>query len=166
MPDLLVHVLIPWLCLKLVQLRMGKPSDHVIILAMLGAVLPDLCYVNCLALQFGHNISDVVLPFHTPVGACVLAGLISLLFPAPSRVLKWLGFGVLTHFVLDSLLLHAAGGMVLLFPVAWIWGFQAGIMRSTDWPLFLVTIVLSLALVLFSMWKRRDTSSRRTSVSA
>jgi hypothetical protein len=164
MPDLLVHVLVPWLCLKLVQLRTGKPSDRIIVLAMLGAVLPDLSSLNYLTPQFGHDISDAVLPFHTPAGTCVFAGLISLLFPAPSKALKWLGFGMLTHFALDSLLLHVAGGMVLLFPAAWIWGFQAGIMKSTDWPLLFITLALSLVLVLLSRAtrKRKGNPSRRT----
>ena len=133
-------------------------------LVMIGAVLPDIVSINYLTSYFGHDIFNTVLPFHTLLGACLMAGIISSLFSRPLVVFKWIVFGTLTHFVLDSLLIHTVGGMVLLFPV-WIWDFQLGILKSTDWMLPGVVILASLVFLVLSSgkitWRRGGSLSRK-----
>jgi len=159
MPDLLVHILLPWLGLKLVQAIMGKPNDRTIVLVLVGAVLPDVVSINYVTESLGHDVSNIVLPLHTPVGSILFAAVLSLFFTQSSKAFKWMVVGSFTHFALDSLIVHAAGGMVLLFPVAWVWDFQMGVLRSTDWGLPLAVVALFLV---FLIWRRMGSPSRKT----
>ncbi len=160
MPDLLVHVLVPWCALKLFQLRFGRPSNGVIALVLLGAVFPDLAALQYLGGRvWGYHVADLVLPLHTLVGAALVAGVGALWFTDSFRAWCWIMLGVCSHFALDSLLVHAAGGMVLLFPVVWVWDFQLGLLKSTDWALPVVT---GGASFLIWIWTRRGCVSRKT----
>ncbi len=150
MPDWIAHILVAWICSKLFQMRFKKISDKQIILVMVGAVLPDIVAVNYLTSWIGINASGFLLPFHTPVGSMIVAAIVSLMFSKNSRALYLMIAGIATHFALDALLLHAGGGMVLLFPFSWTWGFQLNFIPSDSW--IPVTIgVLAAALILTAL---------------
>ena len=156
MPDLLVHVLAPWIGCKLFQLRFHKLMERDIALVMLGSVLPDLVALGYLLQALGIDAGGFLMPFHTPIGSALVAAMISLMFSKRMRAFCLLAFGVATHYALDSLLLHANGGMVLLFPFDWRWGFQLGIIPSDSWiPAIITVVAAALLIVALKLRKRR-----------
>lgn len=58
-------------------------------------------------------------PFHTPVGALLVAGIIAVSFKDARKAFIPLGIGVSTHFILDFFLVDAHGSMLLLYPFSW-----------------------------------------------
>jgi hypothetical protein len=157
MPDLLVHVLVPWCVLSLLKHWRGWPEREKVALVLVGTILPDISAIGYLDFSlFQYHVSDLMLPFHTPAGVGLVAGILSLWFANPKQAWGWLMVGSLAHFVLDSLVMHAAGGMALLFPLVWVWGFQVGVLKSTDWDPFVITAIASLLVWLVI---RRDNPS-------
>lgn len=144
--DWLVHVLVPWIGCKLIQLRYIKLMNRDIALVMLGAVLPDIIAVGYLLQAMGVNYGGSLLPFHTLIGSVLVAAIISLLFSKKTRVFYLLAAGFVSHYALDSLLLHAGGGMVLLFPFNWTWGFQLGLVPSDSWVPTIVVLFIAISL--------------------
>jgi len=148
MPDWIVHVVAPWIACRLLQLRYIKLENRDIALVMLGAVLPDVAAVGYLLQWMGVDYGGALLPFHTPVGSALVAAAISLAFPKWKRAFFLLVIGFATHFAFDSLLLHADGGMVLLFPFNWTWGFQLGVFPSGGFIPPMVTVAVGILLLI------------------
>jgi hypothetical protein len=121
---------------------------------MLGALLPDIIALGCVLETVGVDAWSILLPFHVPVGTILVAGLLSLIFLRRRRTFTLLSLGIITHYLLDSLLLHAGGGMVLLFPFAWVWGFQTGIIKSDGWILPGFVVGLSLVILICSKLRK------------
>jgi len=145
--DWIAHVLTPWIGCKLLQLKLRKLMDREIALVMLGAILPDIVALNYLLQALGIGAERFIMPFHTPVGAALVAAMISLMFPKWKRAFFLLTVGFATHFALDSLLLHADGGMALLFPFNWRWGFQLGLIPPDSWIPAIITIIIAACLL-------------------
>jgi len=158
MPDLLAHVLAPWICCKISQLRSGKPEGKDVALVMLGSFLPDVLSLSYFLGPLETHAWRFLMPFHTPFGSIVLAAMISLMFPKGARAFGLLILGVASHFALDALLLHAGGGMLLLFPFSWSWGFQLGFLQSDSWIPAIVTVVIAVSLFLASKLNLRSNS--------
>ncbi len=154
MVDWITHLLVPWIGSKIFQLRSTKLRDRDMALIMLGAVIPDIVAINYLLPLLGIDASGFLLPFHTPFGSLVVAAIASFLFSRRSRAFGLAAVGVACHFALDALLLHAGGGMVLLFPFSWIWGFQLGLIPSDSWIPTMLTI--AAALLLYAVLKMRE----------
>lgn len=155
MPDWIAHVLAPWICGKLFQIRHPKLLEKDIALLMLGGILPDINAIGYLLAWIGVDASGALLPFHTITGAILTAGVISLLFPNKKRSFLLLTGGVAVHFVLDSLLLHAGGGMALLFPFSWTWGFQLGLIQPDSWIPAIATIVIAAGISIALKMRRK-----------
>jgi hypothetical protein len=111
---------------------------------LLGSLLPDLNALAYFLGIFGINAYSFMVPFHTLLGSTLVAVLLSLIFPKKFHSFLLLELGVLVHFSLDSLLLHVAGGMVLLFPFSWAHGYQFGIFPSDSWLPPVITMVIAL----------------------
>ncbi|MEW6221772.1 MAG: hypothetical protein AB1476_00415 [Candidatus Hadarchaeota archaeon] len=155
MPDWIAHVLVPWIGGKLFQLKNPKLLQKDIALLMLGGVLPDIVYIGYLLGFAGVDASGALLPFHTITGGLLSAGLISLMFSNRRRSFLLLTAGVAVHFALDSLLLHAGGGMVLLFPFSWAWGFQLGLIQADSWAPAVVAVVISAGIFMALKMRRK-----------
>ena len=133
MVDWITHLLVPWVGLTLIQLRSPRLTNRDIAVAMLGAVIPDIFAIAYLLPFLGIDAGAFLLPFHTPIGSLIVAATVSFLFSKRLRIFSLLTIGVASHFALDALLLHAAGGMALLFPFNWTLGFQLGLFPSDSW---------------------------------
>ena len=155
--DWIVHLLVPWIGAKILQVRCTEMADRQIALVMLGAVLPDINAIGYLLQWTGINYGGFLLPFHTPIGSLLVAAIISLMFTKRKQALSILGIGIATHYALDSLLLHVGGGMVLLFPFNWIWDYQLGLFSSNNWVPFIVTAMVAVML-LATLQKKRSRS--------
>jgi len=163
--DWLVHLLVPWIGGKLAQIRYHELSDSYIALLMLGAVLPDIGAVGYLLQWMGINHGDILLPFHTLVGSALVAALVSLLFERRVRAFSLLVTGFLTHYALDSLLAHAGGGMALLFPFSWEFGFQFGLVPTSSWvPVIVTATAATLLFVSLRLKKRKLLKLSRTAI--
>ena len=148
MVDWITHLLIPWVSLTLIQLRSPRITNRDITIVMLGAVIPDIFAIAYLLSWLGVDASAFLLPFHTPVGSLVVAAVASFLFSRKSRIFSLLAVGIASHFALDALLMHVAGGMALLFPFNWTIGFQLGLVPSDSWIPTLASIVAASLLFL------------------
>jgi membrane-bound metal-dependent hydrolase YbcI (DUF457 family) len=85
-------------------------------------------------------------PLHTPIGACLIAGVIALFFQESKKVFIPLGIGILTHFTLDFFLhVYMHGGMKLLFPFSWE-GWQLYLIRSDDYRMTVVAVLAALVI--------------------
>ena len=146
MADWIAHLLLPWVVLKLWQLRSPKMSNGLIAVSMAGAILPDIFALAYPLSLLGIDAGAFLLPFHTPVGSLLVAAAASFLFKDKSKIFPMLVLGIASHFMLDALLAHVAGGMALLFPFNWTFGFQLGLLPSDSWIPALVGVVLATTL--------------------
>lgn len=160
MPDVLAHVLAPWIGCKLFQLRFHKLMGRDIALVMLGSVLPDLVAIGYLLQALRIDAGGFLMPFHTPIGSALVVAMISLVVSRRMRAFCLLTLGAATHYALDSLLLHANGGMVLLFPFDWRWGFQLGLIPSDSWIPAIITVVAAASLLAALELKKRRKAFR------
>ena len=136
MADWLTHSLVGWIT--------GKTTRQDIALLVIGALIPDLTKLNLGFVWLGFKNYHLFEPLHTPIGACLIAGIIALCFQEPKKAFLPLGIGVLTHFILDFFLIHVHGGIQLLFPFSWE-GWQIYVYRSDD---YLVTVIAVLVALL------------------
>jgi len=136
MADWLTHSLIGWIT--------GKTTKQDIALIVIGALIPDLAKIDLVLVWLGFHNYHLFEPLHTPICACLIAGIIALCFQEPKKTIIPLGIGVLTHFILDFFLVHVAGGIKLLFPFSWE-GWQIYVYKSDD---YLVTVIAILAALL------------------
>jgi hypothetical protein len=150
MPDLLAHVLVPWIGYRSYQLifRKGSLTDMTVLL--LGSLLPDIYALAYFLEIFGIDAHSFMALFHTLLGSTLVAVLLSLMFSKKSKSFILLELGVLVHFGLDSLLLHVAGGMVLLFPLSWAHGYQFGIFPSDSWLPLVIAMTIALPVLILS----------------
>ncbi len=158
MVDWIAHLLVPWIGSKIFQLKSSKLSNREIPIIMFGAVIPDIIKINYLLSWIEIDVAGFLLPFHTPVGSAIVAAIISLMF-ARRRVFFLMIVGVIAHFALDALLTHVAGGMIILFPFDWTWGFQLGLIPSDSWTPTVLSVVTAGILFLAAKSKARDKPS-------
>jgi hypothetical protein len=141
MPDWFTHTLIGWIT--------GKTTRQDVALVVIGALIPDLTKVSLVFTWLGINDYQFFEPLHTPIGAFLVAGIIAVFFPNIRKAVLPLSIGIITHFILDFFLVHAHGGMKLLFPFSWE-EWQIYLIRSDD---YWVTIIAVLAaLVVYGMY--------------
>ena len=153
MPDWFSHTLIGWIT--------GKTIKIDIALVVVGALLPDLAKINLIFfwLEMKHTI--FFNPLHTPIGAVLIAGIITLLFKDVKKAFIPLGIGIFTHFLLDFLLINASGGMNLLFPFSWD-EWQLQIIRSDDYRITILLITTALIVYfLYFYYEKRKTENKQ-----
>lgn len=135
MADWLTHSLVGWI--------MGKPFRSGFVFVVIGSLIPDLVKIYLAFTWLGLNSYGMFEPLHTPLGACLVAGILALAFPKPRTTIMFLGFGITTHFILDFFLVHADGGIRLFFPLSWQ-GYSFSLYKADD---FWVTIIVVLCAV-------------------
>jgi hypothetical protein len=149
MPDWLTHTLVGWIT--------GKTTKLEVSLIVIGALVPDISKIELVFNWiFNKDVLSLFYPIHTPLGAFLIIGILSLFFHDYKKTLLLLGIGVATHFILDLLLMNTSGGMILLFPFSWE-QWQLQLIRSDD---YLITIAAVIAaffvyLVYFLYEKQR-----------
>ncbi len=142
MPDWFTHTLVGWIT--------GKTTKQDIALVVIGSLIPDLVKMNLVVKRLGFREFQIFDPLHTPVGALLVAGIITLLFLDSKKAFFSLCIGVITHFILDFFLVHVSGGMLLLFPFSWE-GWQWHFIRSDDYRIT-IGAVMAAGLVYACYW--------------
>jgi hypothetical protein len=141
MADWLTHTLVGWIT--------GKTLKQDIALLVIGSLIPDLTKLDMAFVWLGIHNYHFFEPLHTPIAACLIAGIIALFFPDIKKALLPLGLGILTHFILDFFLVHVHGGMKLLFPFSWE-GWQVYVYRSDNY--WVTVIAILAALIVYGMY--------------
>ena len=136
MPDWLTHTLAGWITGKAVKMEVG--------LVVFGSLIPDLVKINLIFKSLDIDPLHLLNPFHTPIGAFLIAGIFALFFKDVKKAFIPLGIGITTHFILDFFLVHVSGGMKLFFPISWS-EWQYYLIRYDD---YYVTIIAVLAAIL------------------
>jgi hypothetical protein len=142
MPDWLAHVLFAYILCSVLGLKFKVFNKENTAVVMIGALVPDLVKVGLVFDFLGMYVGDFIYLLHTPVGSLLVAGTASLLFSESVFVFGFLILGVTTHFMLDLLLGHVSGGMLLFFPVSWD-KYQLGLIHSDDFRITVLMIVVA-----------------------
>jgi hypothetical protein len=151
MPDWIVHLAVAWTLCRLLRFKYPQFNSQNTILVMIGAVLPDAVKVGMLFDFLGHDWWDYILALHLPAGSLVLAGLFSLLFKEKKTAFLFLSLGILTHYLLDLLLVQLGDGIYIFYPVSWI-GFQLDMVPTDDYNITIVALIIALLVWLVSRW--------------
>ena len=146
MPDWLTHTLAGWITGKTIKMDLG--------LVVAGSLIPDLIKINLAFLYFGINLQNYLYPFHTPFGSIIIAGIFSLFFKDIKKAFIPLGIGIITHFILDLLLVHVSPGIKLLFPLSW-GEWQYPIIRYDDFFITIYAIIIAIIFyVVYNYYKK------------
>lgn len=137
MPDWLTHTMIGWIT--------GKTTKQDIALVVIGSLIPDLVKINLAFTWLRWNSYQVFNPLHTPIGAFLVVGIITVFFKDARKAFVPLGIGVLTHFILDFFLVHVHGGMRLFFPFSW-GEWQYYLIRYDDYMVTVVSILVAFSI--------------------
>jgi len=141
MPDWFTHTLIGWVT--------GKFTKKDIGLVVIGALIPDLVKINIAFVLFRLDHHYFFDPIHTPIGAFLIGGIISLFFKDYKKAFIAFSIGIATHFIFDFFLVHVAGGIKLLYPLSWK-GWQIYLIRSDDY--YMTIIALLFAIIVFLLY--------------
>ena len=140
MPDWVTHIVVAWTLCRILSFKYKEFNASNTLIVITGALIPDIFKIVIVLQLFGIDATDYFQTIHIPTGSVIVAGMISLFFPERKKAFLFLGLGVLTHYILDSLLEHVSGGLYLLFPFSW-WQWQLEVTTSSD---YLVTAIALL----------------------
>jgi membrane-bound metal-dependent hydrolase YbcI (DUF457 family) len=150
MPDWFTHTLAGWITGKTTKMDIG--------LVIIGSLIPDLMKVTIAFKYFGIDHYNLFNPIHTPIGACLIAGLIALFFKDAKKAFIALGIGITTHFILDFMLFHSSG-MKLLFPFSWEeWRYLCLIHASDYW---ITIIAIAITILIYTLYTYHDKRKNR-----
>lgn len=145
MPDWLAHVLFAYVLCKVLGIRFKMFNNENTVIVMVGSLIPDVVKVGSIFDLFGIDVWDYIYPSHTPACSLLVAGLVSLLFYESAVVFLLLVLGFTTHYMLDFLMGHVSGGMLLLFPFSWD-GYQLGLIQCDDYMITLILMIMTVVV--------------------
>jgi hypothetical protein len=154
MPDWLAHILFAWILCRVSGIKFRIFNRENTAIVMVGALIPDIVKVGLIFDLMNIEIWDFIAPLHTPVGSLLSAALISLLF-YDLTVFLLLTSGFTTHYMLDMLLGHVSGGMLMLFPFSWE-EYQLGLIQSDNYWITLVVLVLAAVVYSYTVNKNSE----------
>lgn len=146
MPDWIVHIAVPYIICRLLYFRYPVFNSGNTVIAMVGALLPDIVKIVMIFQFYSIFINDYILVLHTPLASIIIAGIISLFFEDKKLAFAFLTLGVITHYLLDLLLIHIGEGYYLLFPFSWDI-FHLNLISPDNY--YITGIVLILSFLLF-----------------
>ena len=153
MPDWFTHTLVGWITGKAIKMEVG--------LIVIGSLVPDLKYIIIVFLKiFSVNLHTYLDVFHTPVGAFLIGGIFALFFKDIKKAFILVAVGITTHFILDFLLIHAAGGMRLLFPFSW-GGWQLYLIRADDYRMTIIAVVAAILVYFIYLYRDKRLLEKR-----
>lgn len=155
MPDWIVHIAVAWTLCRLLRFKYPQFNTGNTALAMVGSIIPDAAKLGTVI----QSLQQYYFAIHTPLISLLLAGLISLLFKEKKTAFLFLSFGILTHYLLDLLLIGE--GIYFFFPISWV-SFQLNIVSTTDYYIDIIALILALIVYLASKWYERNQRSIET----
>lgn len=155
MPDWITHIAAAYILCTLLGFKYKQFNTSNTVIAMVGALIPDIIKINIILEYLGFNLWDFLNPIHLPIGSFIIAGMISLFFEEKKVVFLFLSLGVVTHYALDVLLV--GGGMYLLYPFYWgHWQFE--LIPNTDFTITIFALILALMVYIISVKKGNQSS--------
>jgi hypothetical protein len=154
-PDWIVHIAVPYIICRILYFRYPVFNSANTVLAMLGALLPDIVKLGMVAQLYSINIDDYLAAFHIPLTSLVLAGLISIFFQKKKLAFLFLTLGVLTHYALDVLLIHVGEGYYLFFPISWEI-FHLDLISPDDYYITIVVVCVAVLLYFLGLFSQRS----------
>ncbi|MFX1536652.1 MAG: hypothetical protein ACFFDI_20740 [Promethearchaeota archaeon] len=162
MPDWVTHIISCWFLYQLlVKLEYISHDRHFEMLMLIGSILPDvnrLYLIEDILLFFlpfftSEQLLLFFLVFHTPVGSILVAGAITQFFDEKKKAFLFSVAGIITHFVLDSLLTSIKGGVLFFFPLSFV-PIQFKIIHSLDISYMLLILGIFIAVMVYQWLKR------------
>lgn len=147
MPDWVVHVAVAWSLCRVLRLRYQEFNPGNTVLVMVGSIFPDAIKVSIPIELMGFDLWDYIYVFHLPVGTFLLAGIASLFFQDKKKAFLFLSLGIVTHYLLDLLLIQVGYGMPLFYPLSWM-GFTLNLVPNDDYYITIVALILALVVYL------------------
>jgi hypothetical protein len=153
-PDWFTHSLVGWIT--------GKTTKTQVALVVIGALIPDISKLALFSRWIGSNFDYFFHPIHTPVGALLIACIITLFFENTKISFAILSIGIATHFILDLFLINVSGGMTLIFPFSWN-QWQLNLIRSDDYSITILAIIAATLVYLMYNFheKKRKTHKEK-----
>jgi hypothetical protein len=161
MPDWVTHIAVAWTLCRVLSFKFKEFNSANTLIVITGALIPDISKVALGLRLFGID-SDYFATIHVPAGSFIVAGIFSLLFPEKKKAFLFLGLGILTHYILDGLLEHVSGGMILLFPFSW-WSWQLELTTSADY--WVTLIAVSIAVIVYLIGRVVDRNRVNNNIS-
>ena len=153
MPDWVTHIVVAWTLCRVLSFKFKEFNSANTLIVITGALIPDISKVVLGLSLLGIDASDYFATIHLPTGSIIVAGIFSLLFPEKKKAFLFLGLGILTHYILDSLLEHVSGGIYLLFPFSW-WQWQLELTTSSDY--WITLLAVSIAVLVYLIGREVD----------
>jgi hypothetical protein len=153
MPDWVTHIAVAWTLCRILSFKFKEFNSANTIIVITGALIPDISKIVLGLRLFGIDASDYFATIHIPTGSFIVAGIFSLLFPEKKKAFLFLGLGILSHYILDSLLEHVSGGIYLLFPFNW-WQWQLEFTNSSDY--WITLLAVSIAALVYLIGREID----------
>ncbi len=154
MPDWIVHICIAYLVCRILYFKYPLFGPQNTILAMIGSLLPDIFKLQIIFSQFGIDLIDFLPFFHIPVASFIVAGIISQFFENKRIAFSFLVIGVISHFVMDSLLISVGEGLYLFFPFSWQ-TFHLDLISPDDYWITLVILLLTFLVYFLGLWIKK-----------
>jgi len=151
MPDWLTYVLSAWVVSEVLFISGRRYARRYAGVAAIGSVLPDLVKpFYLLKTYLGLDLIGFSVPLATPVGAFLVAGLASTLFPRRrwTRAFGFLSIGVIIHLIWDSMLHPLGGGQLILFPFSFKQYSLGLIWSDSILPLLIVSVPFVILMAL------------------
>lgn len=161
MPDLITHMVFGHLMIRSYELIKNKVNYGPFrCIFYIGTVLPDV-FTRPLYILFPFT-HDWTIAMHTPLGAIVLCGILSLLFTPSLRkhAFVLMAAGSLGHFILDALQRQIIYNNYWFFPFSWKtvgWGL-AGAGTILEWVPVWLLIVICFECIVWIVQKHNSSS--------
>jgi len=155
MPDWIVHMAVAYSVCRILYYKYPVFNSANTVLAMLGAILPDVVKLD----MINHLYSNYIFAFHTPFTSLILAGLISIFFKKKKLAFLFLSLGVISHFALDLLMIDVGAGIYLFFPNNWQI-FHLDLISPDDYNITLIALLLAVSLYLLGILSQRRSNKK------
>lgn len=154
MPDWIVHICVAYLVCRIIYFKYPLFDSPNTILAMVGALLPDIIKLQIIFSQFGIDLMDFLPVFHIPLTSFIVAGIVSLFFENKKIAFLFLVIGAISHFAMDSLLVSVGEGMYLFFPFSWQ-TFHLDLISPDDYLITTVILTLTFFVYFLGLWIKK-----------
>lgn len=153
-PDWIVHICVAYLVCRILYFKYPLFNPANTILAMVGALLPDIFKLQIIFSQFGIDLVDFLPVFHIPITSFIMAGIISLFFENKKIAFLFLVIGAISHFFIDSLTVTVGEGIYLFFPFSWQ-SFHTDLIPPDDYWITLSILVLTFFVYVLGLWSKK-----------
>src|SRR3989338_10934392 len=153
MPDWIAHLGFAFLLAYALKIRRKE-------LVVIGALIPDIVRIfDFIGQLLGTSSFFAALPFHGLLLPLFISGIICAFFIEGISYKKGLALvylGVLTHLLLDGLMLYTIAGVRPFIPFSFLRVGFLNIVPSEDFSLAILAVVIIAVVVIYEFLKRKQ----------